>query len=83
MLELRIARRFLLRSKGQSLLIILGIAIGIAVQVFVGSLITSLQDSLVDSTVGSSSQVTIEPGGDATFFEFSAQQRDQWPPTVG
>lgn len=77
MLELRIARRFLLRSKGQSILIILGIAIGIAVQVFVGSLITSLQDSLVDSTVGSSSQVTIEPGGDATFFEFSAQQRDQ------
>lgn len=77
MLELRIARRFLLRSKGQSLLIILGIAIGIAVQVFVGSLITSLQDSLVESTVGSSSQVTIEPGGEAAFLEFSPEQRAQ------
>jgi lipoprotein-releasing system permease protein len=61
MLELRIARRFLWRSKGQSVLIILGIAIGIAVQVFVGSLITSLQDSLVEQTVGSSSHVTIQP----------------------
>jgi lipoprotein-releasing system permease protein len=73
MLELRIARRFLLRSKVQSILIILGIAVGIAVQIFVGSLITSLQDSLVDSTVGSSSHVSLEPGGGATALSFTAQ----------
>ena len=77
MLELRIARRFLWRSKGQSLLIVLGIAVGIAVQVFVGSLITSLQDSLVETTVGSSSQVTVKPAeGDAS-LTFSSDMRSQ------
>jgi lipoprotein-releasing system permease protein len=73
MLELKIARRFLLRSKTQSILIILGIAVGIAVQVFVGSLITSLQESLLDSTVGSSSHVTLEPADGAAAFSFSAE----------
>jgi lipoprotein-releasing system permease protein len=75
MLELRIARRFLWRSKGQSMLIILGIAIGIAVQVFVGALITSLQESLVDKTVGSSAHVTLEPGEGKTALLFSEQDR--------
>lgn len=75
MLELKIARRFLWRSKVQSLLIVLGIAVGIAVQVFVGSLITSLQDSLVESTVGSSSHVTIEPAEGDTALVFSEQDR--------
>jgi lipoprotein-releasing system permease protein len=72
MLALRIAMRFLTRSKGQSVLILVGIGIGIAVQVFVGSLITSLQASLIDRTVGSSSHVTLEPltvGGTVPFTE--------------
>lgn len=60
-LAFRIALRFLLSSKKQTLLIILGISIGVAVQVFIGSLIQGLQESLVDSTVGNSSQVTIKP----------------------
>lgn len=76
MLELRIARRFLWRSKAQSLLIILGIAVGIAVQVFVGSLITSLQDSLVKSTVGRSSHVTIEPADGQGAFAFGPAEAD-------
>ena len=76
MLELRIARRFLWRSKSQSILIVLGIAVGIAVQVFVGSLITSLQDSLIESTVGSSSQVTLEPAEGAAAFTFGAADRE-------
>jgi lipoprotein-releasing system permease protein len=75
MLELRIARRFLWRSKVQSILIILGIAVGIAVQVFVGSLITSLQESLVDETVGSSSHVTLGPADGETAFSFTAEDR--------
>lgn len=75
MLELRIARRFLWRSKVQSILIVLGIAIGIAVQVFVGSLITSLQDSLVDETVGSSSHVSLELAGGQAAFVFTDQDR--------
>jgi len=77
MLELKIARRFLWRSKGQSILIVLGIAIGIAVQVFVGSLITSLQTSLLDSTVGSSSQVTLQPGEGQSAFTFDAGDREK------
>ena len=75
MLELKIAWRFLWRSKAQSVLIILGIAVGIAVQVFVGSLITSLQADLVDTTVGSSSQVTLEPAAGQPSLTFTAGDR--------
>lgn len=60
-LAFRIASRFLLSSRGQTLLILTGIIIGVSVQIFIGSLIDGLQRSLVDSTVGSASQVTIEP----------------------
>ncbi len=64
MLPFHIARRFLWRSKVQSLLIILGIALGIGTQVFVGSLITSLQASLLDTTVGRSAHVTLTAEGE-------------------
>lgn len=57
----KIAWRFLLSNKGQTVLIILGIAIGVSVQVFIGSLITGLQKSLVNTTIGSSSQITVRP----------------------
>ena len=60
----KIARRFLSASKGQTALIVFGIAIGVAVQVFVGILIMSLQTSLINGTIGNSSQVTIKPSGD-------------------
>ena len=56
---LKVAWRFLKSGKGQTLLILAGIAIGISVQVFIGLLIQGLQDSLVDSTIGNSSQVTV------------------------
>jgi len=75
MLELKIAWRFLWRSKAQSILIVLGIAVGIAVQVFVGSLITSLQADLIDTTVGSSSQVTLEPAAGQASLTFTADDR--------
>ncbi len=58
-LAFRIALRFLTSSKGQTVLIAMGIAIGISVQIFIGSLIEGLQISLLDSTIGSSSQITI------------------------
>ena len=51
-------------SKGQSVLILLGIAIGVSVQVFIGSLIQGLQKSLVDSTIGNASQITIRSTDD-------------------
>ncbi len=58
-LAFSIGMRFLKKSKGQTLLIIIGIVIGVAVQVFVGSLIDGLQFSLVDGTIGSQPHITI------------------------
>ena len=63
-----IALRFLKSSKGQTALIVLGIAIGVSVQIFIGSLITGLQKSLVDKTVGSSSQITVSPKDDGDYI---------------
>ena len=59
-LAFKIAWRFLSSSKGQTILITLGIAIGVSVQVFIGSLISGLQKDLVNTTIGSSSQVTVK-----------------------
>jgi lipoprotein-releasing system permease protein len=58
-ISLKIAIRFLKSSKGQTLIIALGIAIGVSVQVFIGSLIQGLQKSLINTTVGNSSHITI------------------------
>lgn len=58
-LPLRIAIRFLLSGKTQTILIVGGIAVAISVQVFVGLLLDSLQMGLIDRTVGNSPQVTI------------------------
>ncbi|MFA9465463.1 MAG: ABC transporter permease [Velocimicrobium sp.] len=58
-LGFRIAIKFLKSNKGQTFLIILGIAIGVSVQIFIGSLIQGLQKSLIDKTIGNSSQITI------------------------
>ncbi|MDF2820277.1 MAG: hypothetical protein K0R15_718 [Clostridiales bacterium] len=60
----KIAVRFLKSNKGQTLLIILGIAIGVSVQIFIGSLIQGLQKSLVEKTIGNSSQITISSNMD-------------------
>ncbi len=67
-LALKIAARFLSASRGQTILIILGIAIGVSVQIFIGSLIDGLQRSLVDKTIGSSSQVTVIPADNEKDF---------------
>jgi lipoprotein-releasing system permease protein len=59
--EWMIALRFLIKGKGQTLLIVLGIAVGVAVQFFLSSLIGGLQISLIDKTVGSAPHVYILP----------------------
>ena len=64
MFPLRIAIRFLKSGKGQTILIIFGIAIAVSVQVFVGLLIIGLQTSLTNSTIGNQPQITIRPAGD-------------------
>lgn len=73
-LAFSIALRFLKSSKGQTTLIVLGIAIGVSVQIFIGSLINGLQKSLVDKTVGSSSQITVEPATDGEFIQESNEK---------
>lgn len=57
----KIATRFLLSNKAQTILIAIGIAVGVSVQIFIGSLIQGLQKDLIDKTVGSSSHITITP----------------------
>jgi len=69
---LQMALRFLRSGKGQTILIIVGIAIGVSVQIFIGSLIQGLQKSLVETTIGNSSQITItsETGGDKMISDY-------------
>ncbi len=70
-LSLSIARRFLSFSKGQTILIILGIAVGISVQIFIGLLIQGLQDSLVNRTIGTSPHISIVSENKGASFEVS------------
>ncbi|MDD4080113.1 MAG: ABC transporter permease [Eubacteriales bacterium] len=65
----KIAWRFLTASKGQSLLIAIGIAVGVSVQVFIGSLISGLQVELVDSAIGRNTQLTVTARDRGDFVE--------------
>lgn len=64
MLSFKIAFRFLTSTKGQTILIILGVAVGVSVQIFIGSLIQGLQSNLINITVGNSSHITITSESD-------------------
>jgi lipoprotein-releasing system permease protein len=57
--ESSLARRFLEENKGQTLLILLGIAIGVAVMVFLTALIDGLQADLIKKTVGKSPHIIV------------------------
>jgi lipoprotein-releasing system permease protein len=59
MLPFKLAIRFLKSGKGQTILIMVGIAVAIAAQVFIGLLINSLQKTLVDRTIANQPQITI------------------------
>ena len=63
-LPFKIAVRFLKSSKGQTILIVTGIAIGVSVQIFIGSLIQGLQKSLINKTIGNSPQITVTSNKD-------------------
>jgi len=69
MFPFKIALRFLKSSKGQTILIVLGIAVGISIQIFLGSLIGGLQADLVDTTIGNSSQITVKAAEENTYIE--------------
>jgi lipoprotein-releasing system permease protein len=59
--ELHIAFRFLRKGRGQTVLLLGGIAVGVAVQFFLSSLIGGLQLSLVERTVGSAPHIFVLP----------------------
>lgn len=69
-LAFSIAKRFLGYNKGQTIMILVGIAIGVSVQIFIGLLITGLQESLIDKTVGSTPHITITQQDDLSFGDF-------------
>lgn len=72
-LAFSIAKRFLGYNKGQTILIMVGIAIGVSVQIFIGLLITGLQESLIDKTVGSTPHITITQEEDLSFADFEVK----------
>lgn len=59
--ERHVAFRFLLKGRGQTALLLGGIAVGVAVQFFLSALIGGLQASLIERTVGSSPHLLILP----------------------
>jgi lipoprotein-releasing system permease protein len=59
--ETHIALRFLLKGRGQTILLLSGIAVGVAVQFFLSSLIGGLQLSLIERTVGSAPHIFLLP----------------------
>jgi lipoprotein-releasing system permease protein len=62
--ETHIAFRFLLKGRGQTVLLLVGIAVGVAVQFFLSSLIGGLQLSLIERTVGSAPHIFVLPPDD-------------------
>ncbi|MGB2877573.1 MAG: ABC transporter permease [Dehalococcoidales bacterium] len=83
MLPFKIATRFLIHGRTQSILILVGIAIAISVQIFVGLLIDSLQWTIVDRTIGGSPHITISSATDVSTIRrwqqivYEAEQTEQ------
>ena len=59
--EWKIALRFLLDNRMQTLLITFGIAVGSAVIVFITALITGLQANVIQRTLGTQAHIRILP----------------------
>jgi len=62
--SLRVALRFLIEGKNQSLFIVIGIAVGVSVIIFIGAIITSLQSNLIEQTLGNSAHITVSESSD-------------------
>ena len=64
-IEWKIALRFLLDNRMQTLLIVFGIAVGSAVIVFITALITGLQANVIERTLGTQAHIRILPPDEA------------------
>ncbi|MGQ9747977.1 MAG: ABC transporter permease [Candidatus Caldatribacteriaceae bacterium] len=70
----RMAWRFLLASRLQMFLIVLGITAGVSIQIFLSSLISGLQTNLIQQTVGDSPHIVIAPENVTPSSSFSFQK---------
>ncbi len=59
--ERRVALRFLIEGRMQSLLIIIGVAAGVAVVAYISALISGLQANTLAKTLGAQAHVTVKP----------------------
>ncbi len=59
--ERRVATRFLLEGRMQTLLIIVGVAAGVAVVAYISALITGLQSNTLEKTLGAQAHVSLSP----------------------
>ena len=73
MLPLKVAFRFLKSGRGQTMLVIIGIAIAVSAQLFVGLLIDSLQRTIIDRTLGRSPHITITSATDVATLRDSGR----------
>ena len=62
--ERRVATRFLLEGRMQTLLIIVGVAAGVAVVAYISALISGLQKNTLDKTLGAQAHVTLSAPDD-------------------
>jgi lipoprotein-releasing system permease protein len=61
---LKIATRYLTASKGQTALLVLGVAVGVFIFIFMSALIGGLAEFILSRTVGDISHITIEAEAD-------------------
>jgi lipoprotein-releasing system permease protein len=90
--ETRVALRFLLEGRMQTLLIVVGVAAGVAVVAYISALITGLQANTLDKTLGAQAHVTVQVRDeavrpalavDAGTMRFTrTQPRDQRPRSI-
>ncbi len=73
--ERRVAWRFLVEGRAQSLLIVVGVAAGVAVVAFITALITGLQGNTLSKTLGAQAHVTLRTPDDVV--------RPARPPAAG
>jgi lipoprotein-releasing system permease protein len=57
--ERRVATRFMIEGRTQSLLILVGVAAGVAVIAYISALMASVQLNLIDKTLGAQAHVTL------------------------
>jgi len=64
-IEIFLAIRFLREGRGQSLLILAGVAVGVGVMVFLSALIDGLQQRIIGQTLGTQAHVVVRPPDEA------------------